>query len=160
MESHHYNHSAVGGVVDPVCGMRVDPQTAAGSFEHHGKMYLFCSLGCREKFKADPEKYLALKPPIEISRAGPATVAISQDTDTSKSSQGWPRSVEYTCPMHPEIARDASSSCPICGMALEPRIVTPEEGKNPELGDMTRRFWVSVVLSLPLLLISMSEMLP
>ncbi|HXI25056.1 MAG TPA: heavy metal translocating P-type ATPase [Pyrinomonadaceae bacterium] len=152
-------------VIDPVCGMTIDPQRAAASFEYSGQTYYFCALGCREKFKADPEKYLTPKPvtPIGIQRAkhfhdSPETVATSSDAD--KSGPGRPRSVEYTCPMHPEIVRDAPGSCPICGMALEPRIVTLEEGKNPELVDMTRRFWVSAVLSLPLLLIAMSEMLP
>lgn len=87
----------------------------------------------------------------------PETVA---SKDTEKSGQRWPRSVDYTCPMHPEIVRNAPGSCPICGMALELRTVTLEEEKNPELVDMTRRLWVSVVLSLPLLLIAMSEMLP
>ena len=150
--------------IDPVCGMTIDPQQAAGSFEYNGQTYFFCSLGCREKFKADPEKYLAPRPntPIGIQGArqlpSPETVATSSDAE--KTGQGRPRSVEYTCPMHPEIVRDAPGSCPICGMALEPRIVTLEEEKNPELVNMTRRFWVSVVLSLPLLLIAMSEMLP
>src|ERR1041384_671231 len=151
--------------LDPVCGMTVDPAKAAGSFEHAGRTYYFCSLGCREKFTADPEKYLSPKPliPVGIQRAkhlhdSAETVATASQQE--QSGQGWPRSVEYTCPMHPEIVRDAPGSCPICGMALEPRIVTLEEEKNPELVDMTRRFWVSVVLSLPLLLIAMSEMLP
>ena len=150
--------------IDPVCGMTIDPQRAAGWFEYGGQTYYFCALSCREKFEADPEKYLAPKPviPIGIQRTkhpdSPETVAASNDAE--KSGQGWPRSVEYTCPMHPEIAREAPGSCPICGMALEPRVVTLEEGKNPELVEMTRRFWVSVVLSLPLLLIAMSEMLP
>src|SRR5205085_3774624 len=106
------NQSGSGRAIDPVCGMKVDPETAAGSFEHNGQTYLFCSLGCREKFKADPEKYLAPKPitPIGIQRTkhlpdSPETAATSNDTE--KSGQGGPRSVEYTCPMHPEIVRDA-----------------------------------------------------
>ena len=158
----------------------VDPQRAAGSFEYGGQTYYFCALGCREKFKADPERYLALlsandQPPATAGgsdtlvapigiqhtknlRDSPERIATSNDA--VQSGQGWPRSVEYTCPMHPEIVRDAMGSCPICGMALEPRTVTLEEGENPELVDMTRRFWVSVALSLPLLLIAMSEMLP
>ncbi len=179
--------------------MKVEPQKAAGSFDYKGQTYYFCALGCREKFKADPEKYLAPRPinPIGISRARHAPVATSRDADARESGQGWPRStdytcpmhpevkqvgpgscpkcgmalepatiaapqekIEYTCPMHPEIVRDAPGSCPICGMALEPRTVTLEEERNPELVEMTRRFWVGVVLSLPLLLIAMSEMLP
>jgi len=150
--------------IDPVCGMTVDPQRAAGSFEYKGQTYYFCALGCREKFKADPGRYLAPKPVtlVGIQRTkhlpdSPETVATSNDAE--KSGQGWPRS-DYTCPMHPEIVRDAPGSCPICGMALEPRTVTLVEEKNPELIDMTRRFWVSLALSIPLLLIAMSEMLP
>src|SRR5207248_4926165 len=127
----------------------VDPQNAAGSYEYKGQTYFFCSVGCREKFKADPERFLNHEPasPIGIQR-GRKQQPVATDT------------VTYTCPMHPEIVRDAPGSCPICGMALEPRTVTLAEGKNPELVEMTRRFWVSVVLSLPLLLIAMSEMLP
>jgi len=142
--------------------MKVDPQRAAGSFEHNGQTYFFCSLGCREKFKADPERYLAPKPstPIGINRAEHATVAISRDTGTGRSGPGRPRSVEYTCPMHPEIVSDAPGSCPICGMALEPRTMTLDEETNPELVDMTRRFWVSVALAVPLFGIAMSEFLP
>src|SRR5256886_4474225 len=149
-------------VNDPVCGMSIDPQRAAGSFEHNGQTYFFCSLGCREKFKVDPERYLAPKPstPIGINRAEHATVAISRDTGTSRSGPGRPRSVEYTCPMHPEIVSDAPGSCPICGMALEPRTMTLDEETNPELVDMTRRFWVSVALAVPLFGIAMSEFLP
>ncbi len=128
--------------------MTVDPQRAAGSFVYHGRTFYFCAPGCREKFRANPESYLAKKPNgvqgqprLEMDRA-------------------FAHSGEYTCPMHPEIVRDAPGSCPICGMALEPRTVTLTEEKNPELLEMTRRFWVSVVLSLPLLVIAMSEMLP
>jgi Cu+-exporting ATPase len=134
--------------IDPVCGMKVDSQRAAGSFVYKGQTYYFCALGCREKFKTDPKKYLAPQPiaPIGMQhgQSKPPTNPLTSD---------------YTCPMHPEVVRDAPGSCPICGMALEPRTATLEEEKNPELVDMTRRFWVSVVLSLPLLLIAMSEML-
>jgi Cu+-exporting ATPase len=151
--------------IDPVCGMTVDPPHAAGSLEYRGQTYFFCALGCREKFTADPEKYLAPKPIslIGIQRTkhspnSPHTALTSNHAENS--GQGWPRSVEYTCPMHPEIVRDAPDGCPICGMALEPRTVTLEEKENPELVDMTRRLWVSAILSLPLLLIAMSEMLP
>ena len=142
--------------------MKVDPQRAAGSFEHNGQTYFFCSLGCRENFKADPERYLAPKPstPIGINRAEHATVAISRDTGTSRGGPGRPQSVDYTCPMHPEIVSDAPGACPICGMALEPRTMTLDEETNPELVDMTRRFWVSVALAVPLFGIAMSEFLP
>jgi P-type Cu+ transporter len=146
---------------DPVCGMFVDPQTAVGSYEYEGKTYFFCAVGCREKFKVDPQKYLnpqtVIPSGIQRSRdAGPS----DRQSEIKNGGQGWPRSVEYTCPMHPEIVRDGPDSCPICGMALEPRTVTLEAEQNPELVDMRRRFWVAAVLSLPLLLIAMSEMLP
>src|ERR1043166_3358324 len=161
--------------IDPVCGMTVDPRRAAGSFEYRGQTYYFCALGCREKFKADPEKYLA---PVSVNDQPSAT---KEGFDTSAGVIGIRRRVSndlltpipahdqppatadgsdiYTCPMHPEVVREGPGSCPICGMALEPRTVALEEEDNPELADMTRRFWISAALSLPLLLIAMSEML-
>jgi Cu+-exporting ATPase len=145
--------------IDPVCGMTVDPQRAAASFVCKGQTYFFCSLGCREKFSADPEKYLTQTPvkSIGIQRSQATPLATTGVSDTGV--QGWPRS-DYTCPMHPEIVRHGPGSCPICGMALEPRTVSLADEKNPELIDMTRRFWMSLALSIPLLLIAMSEMLP
>jgi Cu+-exporting ATPase len=128
--------------------MTVDPQKAAASFGYEGQTYFFCTPGCRDKFKSDPEKYLGGKPVLPTEKRSPQPTPIK-----NASSSG------YTCPMHPDIVRDAPGSCPICGMALEPRTVILEEEKNPELVDMTRRFWMSVALSLPLLLIAMSEML-
>ncbi|PYS64828.1 MAG: hypothetical protein DMF74_05700, partial [Acidobacteria bacterium] len=132
--------------------MTVDPQNAAGFYEYKGQTYFFCSVGCREKFKADPERFLNHEPadPIGIQR-GPKhqPVATARGSDT----------VTYTCPMHPEIVRDKPGSCPICGMALEPRVATGAE-ENTELIDMRRRFWLSVVLTLPLLLLAMSEFIP
>jgi P-type Cu+ transporter len=170
---------------DPVCGMLVDPATAAGNYTYQGKTYSFCAVGCREKFKADPEKYLNPRTvPVGIQRLPqPAANTPASGTYTcpmhpevrAAVATSCPKcgmalepatfipptqKTEYTCPMHPEIVRDAPGNCPICGMALEPRTVTLAEEKNPELVDMTRRFWVSVVLSAPLLLIAMSEMIP
>jgi Cu+-exporting ATPase len=140
--------------------MTVDPQTAAGSFEYQAEEYFFCAVGCREEFKADPERYLNQQALALIGLQRASGVAVgTRESKALRSGQGW-RSVEYTCPMHPEIVADAPGSCPICGMALEPRTVTLEEAANPELIEMTRRFWISAVLSLPLLLIAMSEMLP
>src|SRR5256714_740426 len=150
--------------IDPVCGMTVDPQKAAGSFEYKDQTYFFCSLGCREKFKADPERFLNSQPvaPIGIQRR--EDVAIAPGTNTERigrgeeeGGQGWPRS-EYTCPMHPEIVRDGPGTCPICGMALEPRTITLEEGPNPELIDMTRRLRVAASLALPVVLLAMGDM--
>jgi P-type Cu+ transporter len=143
-------------VVDPVCGMKVVPEKAAGRHEHNGTTYYFCGRGCLEKFKADPEKYLSgtrepMHPPvIKIAGLGKAPRAPQE-----------PRGgMEWTCPMHPEIVRNAPGSCPICGMALEPRTITAEDHDNPELRDMTRRFWAATALSAPLVLIVMGDMLP
>jgi len=131
---------------DPVCGMTVDPATAKHRRQHAGQTYSFCCPGCAEKFQADPQKYLA-------PRAVPAMIQIAPAKP-----QGLAR--QYTCPMHPEIVRPGPGTCPICGMALEPRTVTAEEEENPELRDMSRRFWASVVLTVPLLAIAMADMLP
>jgi len=169
---------------DPVCGMTVDPQKAAGSFEYGGQTYFFCSLGCVEKCRTDPERFLTASntTPIGIqsaARKDPAkdsglyTCPMHPEVRESKPGScpkcgmalepvtvTAPRNeIEYTCPMHPQIIRDAPGFCPICGMALEPRIVTGEDD-NTELIDMRRRLWISAVLSLPLLIIGMSELLP
>ncbi len=129
--------------------MTVEPQNAAGSFDYQGTTYLFCASVCREKFKHDPESYLKPKP------FGLVGIQSARKTLATADAQA-----EYTCPMHPEVVQKGPGSCPLCGMALEPRTVTLDEEKNPELVEMTRRFWVSAVLSLPLLLIAMSAMLP
>lgn len=118
---------------DPVCGMTVDPATAAGSHEHGGTRHYFCSHHCLAKFKAEPAKYL--KPAASAAQPAPAAAS-------------------YTCPMHPEIVQVGPGSCPKCGMALVP--VAGAEEDDAELRDMTRRFWVSAVLSAPLLLIAMA----
>jgi Cu+-exporting ATPase len=130
---------------DPVCGMTVDPAHAAGTSTHDGRKYYFCSKGCKAKFDADPSAYVEEK-------KQPAPVAM-KGGDSSKGA-------EWTCPMHPEIVRDAPGSCPICGMALEPRTVTLDDDKNPELADMSWRFWVSVVLTVPLVLFAMLRHVP
>ena len=113
--------------------MQVNPQSAAGSETHDGHIYYFCSTGCLAKFRADPAKYLA-----------PAAAPVEQ-----------PAAKQYTCPMHPEIIRDKPGSCPICGMALEPMVASIEEGENPELVDMQRRFWISLVLTIPVFISAM-----
>jgi Cu+-exporting ATPase len=123
---------------DPVCGMKVDRASARHFLRHEGKGHYFCSAACKGKFEADPQKYLGDRPAPAAS----------------------PKGTQYTCPMHPEIVRDAPGSCPICGMALEPMgVPTGDEGPNPELVDFTRRLWVSAVLSIPLLVITMGPML-
>jgi len=139
-------------VVDPVCGMTVDPASAAGSLDHAGRRFFFCSPGCREKFRAEPRRYLEGGP--SPRGHGPAEPA-----ETQPAAPGG--KIEWTCPMHPQIVRDAPGNCPICGMALEPRTVSleaPEE--NPELRDMTRRFRVSAVLTAALVLLAMGHLLP
>ncbi len=129
-----------GTIIDPVCGMDVTPGDAAGgSAEHAGTTYWFCNPGCRERFIADPARFL--KPP-----AAPASTS-GNDTRI------------YTCPMHPEVRQVGPGSCPKCGMALEPLEVTADEGPNHELVDMTRRFWGSLVLTVPVLALAMGEML-
>ena len=125
--------------IDPVCGMKVTPGKEAGIVDHAGKRYFFCSRKCVAKFEANPATYLGPKPaPVPAAPAGAV----------------------YTCPMHPEVRQVGPGSCPLCGMALEPEVVTLEEGPNPELIDMSRRFWLSLVFSVPLLFLGMSEMLP
>jgi len=194
---------------DPVCGMLVDPAGAKATHEHAGKTYYFCCPGCKEKFKAEPAKYLMTKTlvgiapmsaprPIQIvpAPAPQATIALAvsakaptaaaktipneftcpMDPEVRQPGPGeCPKcgmaleptiaalpetKTEYTCPMHPEIVRDAPGACPICGMALEPRTISMEEEKNPELVDMTRRFWISVALTIPVLLLAMADLIP
>ena len=126
--------------------MTVDPVTAKHRRQHGGKTYSFCCQGCADTFQADPEKYLTPRPAPAVIQIAPAK---------PQSAVG-----DYTCPMHPEIVRPGPGSCPICGMALEPRTVSAHEEDNPELRDMTRRFWVSVALTAPLLAIAMTGMIP
>jgi P-type Cu+ transporter len=131
---HHHHAAPKASVRDPVCGMTVDPATSKHRFDHEGTTYHFCSAGCRTKFAADPAKYLdkAAAPPAEI-----------------------PEGTIYTCPMHPEIRQVGPGTCPICGMALEPEVASLEAGPNPELADMTRRFWIGAVLSIPPVVLEM-----
>ncbi|HEX5890998.1 MAG TPA: heavy metal translocating P-type ATPase [Pyrinomonadaceae bacterium] len=138
-------------MTDPVCGMTVNPLAAAGSFEHNGQTYYFCSQHCLHKFREDPERFLA---------GGPSPMGHHHDATAAPApAPAKGEKIEYTCPMHPEVVRDAPGFCPICGMALEPRTVTAEED-NAELNEMKRRFWVSAVLSLPVLIIGMSDLIP
>jgi P-type Cu+ transporter len=128
-------------VTDPVCGMTVDPATSPHRHTHRRRLYHFCGAGCREKFAAEPEKYLHPEAPGD----GPAAPA--------------GRGTIYTCPMHPEIRQPGPGACPICGMALEP-LLAAEAGPNPELADMARRFWVGVALAGPLFVLEMGQHLP
>src|SRR5690349_2318172 len=134
--------------IDPVCGMTVDPDHAAGSFEYKGNTYYFCSTHCLHRFRENPEAFLN-KPAVQ-----PIGISRQPKEPPAKPDQ------KYTCPMHPEIIRDAPGSCPICGMALEPLTVSLEEEENHELKDMTRRFWVAVALSIPVFALGMSDLIP
>jgi P-type Cu+ transporter len=133
---------------DPVCGMTVDPARAAGSWEYGEKKWYFCSRHCLEKFRAEPEKYTGERPAI-----APAPAAVPAAAPVGAAG------ITYTCPMHPEVVRNGPGACPICGMALEPKTVTLEQEENPELADMKRRFWTSVILTTPILLMTMGEMI-
>ena len=145
MSTHPHNHASghaccgakasdgAATVKDPVCGMSVDPTTTAHRASHGGQDYFFCSAGCRTKFIGDPMRYL--NPRVEAEPAVPGAI--------------------YTCPMHPEIRQEGPGSCPICGMALEPETVTAEAPPNHELIDFTRRFWVGLVLTLPVFALEM-----
>lgn len=161
--------------IDPVCGMSVDPSRAAGSSRVGDITYYFCSLSCKQRFDAEPSKYIAKKEPVpveaapagsmyvcpmdpEVREPAPAAcpkcgMALEPEIATASTKTEW------TCPMHPEIVRNAPGSCPICGMALEPRTITLED-ENPELKDMTRRFWISSALTVPLVIFAMVRHLP
>ena len=181
-------------MIDPICGMEVEPSTAAASHVHNGQTYFFCSHHCLAKFKQDPEKFLKstgaghaahgqehahahAAPQIpKADKANDGTYICPMDSDVRESKPGaCPKcgmaleqaapsapsiKTEYVCPMHPEIVRPEPGFCPICGMALEPRTVTLEEEVNPELVDMTRRFWISLVLTTPIFFLAMSDMIP
>ncbi len=144
----HQLNNPTDHAIDPVCGMTVNPATAAGSFEHDGKTYFFCSAHCLDVFRKDPARFINR---TQDSGTGVPPVNHAQDARAT---------IEYTCPMHPEIVRDRPGSCQICGMALEPRTISLEEETNPELVDMTRRFWIGLALSVPVFLIGMSDFLP
>ncbi|WP_375785218.1 heavy metal translocating P-type ATPase [Bradyrhizobium sp. Pha-3] len=150
-DHHHHGaaaHSCCGGkhgrdttpaeaafAIDPVCGMKVNPATAKHRFSHNGEEYLFCSGRCRERFEAEPDKYLK---PREAEPPMPAGTI-------------------YTCPMHPEVRQVGPGSCPICGMALEPEQISLDDGPDPELIDMTRRFWIALALTLPVFVLEMGS---
>ncbi len=136
-----HEHAVTGGaeaaksVKDPVCGMTVDPAMTPHHADHAGTTFHFCSAGCRAKFLADPSQYAHPKPALCAEPVAPGTI--------------------YTCPMHPQIRQVGPGNCPICGMALEPEVATAEAGPNPELADFTRRFWIGLVLTLPVVALEM-----
>ena len=139
---HDHQHAAPAPVkvTDPVCGMKIDPQSAAGSFVHDTVKYYFCGKNCLAKFQADPAKYTG-----KAKSAPPVT-------------QETPKGARYTCPMHPEVLRDGPGDCPLCGMALAP-IVGTGDADDSELHDLTRRLWIGVALSIPLVILAMSPMI-
>jgi len=161
---------------DPVCGMNVDPTKAAATSEYQGKKYYFCCKSCADKFNANPQKYLSPKqtearPKVEASKG--ATYICPMDPEVRQQGPGaCPKcgmalepevpaattATKWTCPMHPEIVRDGPGACPICGMALEPMTVAAQWDDNPELRDMTRRFWWGVLLGVPLIVVAMAHM--
>ena len=171
--------AAPGSTIDPICGMTVNPAAAkGGQYEYKGTTYYFCNPKCNAKFQAEPEKYLHPQPvaapapgdkdidytcPMhpEVMQKGFGTCPdCGMALEPAEVTAPVTEKTEYVCPMHPEIVRDAPGSCPICGMALEPRVVSVAEPENPELVDMRRRFVVSAVLSLPLFLLAMSDLIP
>ena len=135
---HHHAVPVADGVKDPVCGMTVDPARSKHKAEHEGRTFYFCSNGCREKFIADPGRFLAAAP--AAPPAAPGAI--------------------YTCPMHPEIRQDHPGDCPICGMALEPAAPTADAGENAELRDMRRRFRLAVIFAGPVVVLAMGIYMP
>jgi len=131
---HAHDHAAPAGVRDPVCGMTVDPATAKYRHTYNGQDYFFCAERCRSRFAAEPEKFLQPNPVQEE----------------------MPEGTVYTCPMHPEVRQVGPGSCPLCGMALEPELISLDDKPDPELIDMTRRFWIGLALALPVFVVDMS----
>ena len=131
---HHHEASPKDRAVDPVCSMTVDPHTAKHRADYHGHPYYFCSAGCRTKFVNGPQKYLDAREPEPVA----------EDS-------------VYTCPMHPQIRQVGPGSCPICGMALEPELAGSDIGPNPELIDMSRRFWIGIALTVPIFVLEMGS---
>ncbi len=177
--------AAVQKVTDLVCGMAVNPDSAAGSFEYKGQTYHFCSARCLQKFREAPERFVRdgqsasaespskpemagtdaaggytcpMHPEVRQAKPGscPKCGMALEPINTTRVQQ----KIEYTCPMHPQIIRDAPGNCPICGMALEPRTITLAEEENHEVKDMRRRFWISVVLTIPVFAIGVSDLIP
>jgi Cu+-exporting ATPase len=184
---HSHDSSTEHFVLDPVCGMKVNLLSAKYSCEHDGQQYFFCGQRCLTKFQAEPAKYLqpshehpaqeahphhapqrltdekniyTCPMHLEVRQVGPGICPSCGMALEPLTVEAPVARTEYVCPMHPEVVRAEPGACPICGMALEPRVATSEEEVNPELVDMTRRFWISLALTTPVFLLAMSEMLP
>ena len=157
MNATHVHEQGQDRAIDPVCGMTVDPAKAAGHTDYKGKTYYFCATSCLRKFTADPERYLAPKPAatlIQIGKPGARPhVAVAAAPPPAA-----PPGTLYTCPMHPEIVQDHPGACPKCGMALEPMTPTLDEGPNPELVDMERRFRIAAIVAAPVFVLAMADM--
>jgi Cu+-exporting ATPase len=196
MKHPHSEHKQPGPtVIDPVCGMTVDPAYAAGDFTYEGQRHFFCSKSCQKKFAADPKRYLhtpqhkahscchdrepaksaAESVPVAPSNAGTGEYTCPMHPEVRQAGPGiCPKcgmglepvdhapatKVEYVCPMHPEVVSDHPGPCPKCGMALEPRTIELDSGPSHEQIDMMRRFWVGLVLGLPVFIVAMMDMLP
>ena len=151
MSEHRLATASDSGIIealDAVCGMTVAPATAV-NYEHEGETYYFCCNGCLERFREAPEQYL-----------GASGASADDGSSDEHNHSAHSEAVIHTCPMHPEVRRDGPGACADCGMALEPRAVTPETEQNPELFDMKVRFWLSLFLTAPVVVLAMSEMLP
>ncbi|WP_262696073.1 heavy metal translocating P-type ATPase [Kordiimonas aquimaris] len=181
LHHHETDHDKDQSIVrDPVCGMLVDPETAANHLHHDGKDFFFCSIGCEAKFTIAPSQFVKSNDPVcgmNVERASAAhihsyngavyyfcsdtcekkfSVAPEKYLEPSEMAKPAPEGTLFTCPMHPEIIQEGPGSCPICGMALEPMGIPAEDaGPNPELVDFRRRFWVGALLTVPLLVLSM-----
>ncbi len=183
-EQHATSHDK--SLVDPVCGMKVTSDSKHRAI-HDGRTYYFCCAGCKEKFESDPATYLEAggkhhhdhehhQHATEAAKPGSTEYVCPMHPEVTQSKPGEcsecgmalepaipvapSTKTEYTCPMHPEIVQDGPGTCPICGMALEPRTVTVDEEDNTELRLMTRRFWISALLSAPLLIVAMGGLIP
>ncbi len=171
--AHHQSVSETGQAVkDPVCGMQVEPEKTEYRNVHQEVTYFFCSRDCQEKFRQNPDTYLKAEAshqetgadiytcPMhpEVEQEGPGACPICGMALEPKSVKMPGTKTQYTCPMHPEVVQDEPGICPKCGMALEPMSITEEDEADPELQDMTRRFWISVVLTVPVLILAMGEM--
>ncbi len=144
--------------IDPVCGMTVSPDKAAGNAQFEGNEYFFCSKGCVQKFEADPAKYLAAKPSMTNMAAPLVSIGIAPSKRTANP-DSVPKRTVYICPMDPEVRQDHPGACPICGMALEPEVPTIDsDDGNAELRLMSTRLWVCAALTLPLFALSMVGM--
>jgi Cu+-exporting ATPase len=136
MTQHHASQhdQSPHAAIDPVCGMSVDPHTAKYRHTHEGYPFYFCSANCQQKFTADPNKFLSQRKEPSLS---------------------VPEGTIYTCPMHPEIRQEGPGSCPICGMGLEPEMASADTAPNPELADMSHRFWIGLALTIPIFILEM-----